>query len=319
MMRRCRRLLFTVIITAGYASSFAQLADSSLLSDTDAELSFADSLSIFSLIDSLLQQGDLDASQLAARLSYNSNVLSTGRTLGIENFGLSSGVSYYHKSGLYADVSGFWSKDFSPSYYLTIASLGYMHDFSKHFSIMAGYDRYFYNVNEDAYVPYKNTLSFTPVLEFKPVQLSATYSFYFGDAHVHRIMPSLGFLFEKRKFLGTDRISVTPTVYALYGNETLIDVEFIFPKNRREFLEFLREYKMGGLKPLETERKVFGLMNIAVSLPLNITYKRWGFSFSYTYSLPKALDGEPLTISESGYLSGSLTYFIGLKRHKLAL
>ena len=60
----------------------------------------------------------MGGSQLAVRLSYNSNVLSAGRTLGIENFGLAPGLSYYHKSGLYADVSGYWSKDFDPSYYL---------------------------------------------------------------------------------------------------------------------------------------------------------------------------------------------------------
>jgi hypothetical protein len=318
MMHWCRRLLFTGLITASCASSFAQLADSLILSETETEFTFADSLSIFNLIDSLLQEGDLNVSHLAGRLSYNSNVLSTGRTLGIENFGLSPGISYYHKSGFFADVSGFWSKDFDPSYYLTIASVGYMHDFSKHFSIMAGYDRYFYAVGEDSYVPYKNTLSFSSVLEFKPVQLSATYSFYFGEAHVHRIMPGLGFLFEKKKFLGMDRISLTPSIYTLLGNEVIIEVEFIFPKNREEFREY-RKYGYGGLKPVQTERNVFGLMNVAMTVPLNITYRRWGFSFSYTYNIPKALDGEALTISESSYLAGSLTYFINLRRNKLAL
>src|SRR6187399_3547601 len=142
-MHSCRRLLLTLIITACCESSFSQHADSLLLSQTETELSFDDSLSIFYLIDSLLQQGDLNVSQVAFRLSYNSNVLSTGRTLGIENFGLTPGISYYHWTGLYADVSGFWSKDFDPSYYLTIASVGYMHDFSKKFSVMAGYDHYF--------------------------------------------------------------------------------------------------------------------------------------------------------------------------------
>jgi len=60
-------------------------------------------------------------------------------------------------------------------------------------------------------------------------------------------------------------------------------------------------------------------MNYAITVPLSVTHKNWGFSFSYTYNIPKALPGEPLTISESSYLSGSLTYFLGLKRNKLAL
>src|SRR5688500_15690403 len=127
-MRFCRRLFFIIVLAASCTLSGAQDADSLVLSQVDTDLSLQDSLSIFHLIDSLLQQGDFEASQLAVRLSYNSNVMSTGRTLGIDNFGLSPGVSYYHKSGLYADLSGFWSKNFDPAYYLTVTSLGYMHD-----------------------------------------------------------------------------------------------------------------------------------------------------------------------------------------------
>ncbi len=148
------------------------------LSQVEDILSFEDSLSIFNLIDSLLQNAEVESSQFGIRLAYNSNVLSAGRTLGIENFGLSSGLSYYHKSGFYGDLSGFWSKDFDPKYYLTIASVGYMYSFPKVFSIMAGYDRYFYNMqSEDEYIPYKNTLSVTPLFEVKPFMLAINYSY----------------------------------------------------------------------------------------------------------------------------------------------
>src|SRR5690349_16885518 len=167
-----KRWLFTCLLAASTLFSKAQDADSLLLSGIDDALSFEDSLSIFSTIDSLLQMGDLNASQLAVRLSYNSNVMSAGRTLGIQNFGLAPGISYYHKSGLYADVSGYWSQDFEPTYYLTITSLGYMHSFSKYFSIMGGYDHYFYNFGEDTYIPYRNALAITPLLEFKTLTFS---------------------------------------------------------------------------------------------------------------------------------------------------
>jgi hypothetical protein len=316
-MNWCRRLLFTFLGSVSFIAMNAQ-DDTSLLSEVETELTFEDSISIFNLIDSLLQQGDLDASQLGVRLSYNSNVLSTGRTLGINNFGLSPGVSYYHKTGLYADVSGYWSKDFDPSYYLTVISLGYMRDFSKYFSVMAGYDRYFYVVDDNHYVPYKNTLSLTPVLEFKPFVLSVTYSFYFGDAHVHRIMPSLGVTFQKKKLFGIDRIAMSPAFFTLLGNEVFTEIEFVAPKTRLEGLKNLVEYK-SWFKPVYKNINVFGVMNYAISIPLSITHKNWSFSFSYTYNIPKALDKEPLTISESSYLSGSLTYFINLKRNKLSL
>jgi hypothetical protein len=310
----CRRWLLTIILAVSSASSFAQETDSLILSEVDNVLTFDDSLSIFDLIDSILQVGDIAGSQLAARLGYNSNVLSAGRTLGIENFGLSPGLSYYHKSGLYGDVSGFWSKDFDPSYYLTVASIGYMHSFSKKISFMAGYDRYFYNIrSDDEYIPYKNTLSVTPIVDLKPVLLSINYAFYFGDAYVHRIMPGVSLVLEKKKILKIDRVAISPTFFMLLGNETITELEYDGPslKNRIEYGTWFRI--------IETNKNVFGVMNYAFSLPLTVSHKAFGFSFTYTYNIPKALPGEPLTISESSFLSGSITYFINFKRKKFPL
>lgn len=300
-MRWCRHLFVTFLLTASCIAVVAQDADSLLLSDVETEFSFEDSLSIFNLIDSLLQQRDLGGSQLVVRLSYNSNVQSTGRTLGIENFGLSPGISYYHKTGFYGDVSGFWSKDFDPTYYLTVGSLGYMHDFSKYFSFMAGYDRYFYSTaDEGSYIPYKNSLSVTPILELKPISISANYSYYFGDQIAHRIMPGISISLEKNKLWNIDRIAISPSFYALFGDETIITLEFLRIGRR--------------LVEVNTTRKVFGIMNYAISAPISIRINQWAFSFAYTYNIPKALPGETLTFSESTYLSASLIYLLNFNR-----
>ncbi|NJM26513.1 MAG: hypothetical protein HC859_14580 [Bacteroidia bacterium] len=196
-------------------------------------LSYTDSLNIFTLIDSLLSMDDPLGSQLAVRLSYNSNVLSNGRTLGIEQFGLTPSLTYYHKSGAYADVSGYWSQDFVPHYYLTVTSVGYMRVFSKHFTAMAGYDRYWYHgTDNDNYIPYNNTLSVTPILDVKPFSLSVSYSFYFGDQTAHRILPGISATLQKHKLWGIDRIAVTPTFYMLLGNETITEIRY--PETLRE-------------------------------------------------------------------------------------
>lgn len=318
-MRWCRTWFVVYILTASSAICFAQEADSLFLSEVDDALTFEDSLDIFNLIDSILQYGNLGGSQLAVRLSYNSNVLSAGRTLGIENFGIAPGISYYHKSGLYADISGYWSKDFDPSYYLTIGSLGYMHSFSKKFSIMGGYDHYFYNVdNNDVYVPYKNTLSVTPILELKPLLFTMNYSFYFGDSYANRIMPGFSLILEKRNLGIIDRIAISPSAFVLFGDERLTEVEFVAPKSIAEARANKRQY--GTIfRLVETTTTVFGIMNYSFGLPFTVTANNWTLNFTYMYSIPKALPGEPLTISESSYLSGSLTYFINFKRKKFAL
>lgn len=231
----CRRCAFSVMLFCSSLCVKAQSDEFSLASDT--VLSKSDSLSIFSLIDSLLDLQQLESSQLAVRLSYNSNVLSAGRTLGIQNFGLSPGVSYFHRSGLYGDISGFWSNDFVPSYYLTVVSAGYIIDVSRRVSIMTGYDRYFYNFTSDFYIPYKNTLSVTPMLDIKPVSFSANYPFYFGDQSAHRIMPGMIVTAEKRNLWKIDRISVSPSVFALWGNEVITELEYVLPATFRERLE----------------------------------------------------------------------------------
>lgn len=305
-MRKHRCWLLIWFLSA--STTYGQDAD--ILFSDDSTFSPADSLSIFTLIDSLLNLDELSSSQFAIRLSYNSNVLSAGRTLGIQNFGLAPGISYYHKSGWYADLSGYWSKDFQPKYYLTVVSAGYMKDLSKHFSVMANYDRYFYHFDDELDLPYRNTLSVTPIAEVKNVSLLMNYAFYFGDRFAHRIMPGLSYRFSRKKTLKLDRISITPAVYVLWGNEVITSLEYVRPESVREAIANFRKYGT-RFRILEKSKDVFGIMNYAISLPLSVSKGNFGFSFSYTYNIPKALPGETLTIAESTYISASAMLLLG--------
>src|SRR5688572_27933673 len=105
-MRIPKRWLCLFICSASYGQLLAQDADSLLRApsdslsqlSTESALSYSDSLNIFNLIDSLLTlEENVINSQLGLRWNYNSNVLYAGQTLGINNFGLSPGVSFYHK------------------------------------------------------------------------------------------------------------------------------------------------------------------------------------------------------------------------------
>jgi hypothetical protein len=321
-MTQCKGWLIIIILSASWCGK-AQDADSlsletdSLFTRTDSLLTYNDSLNIFQLIDSLLLLEKTEiGSQLAVRLAYNSNVLSAGRTLGIDQFGLMPGLSYYHKTGFYGDLSLYWSNNFEPEYYLTILTAGYMHTFSRHFSIIANYDRYFYRFEED-FTPYKNAFMFSPFLDFKPFSFRCDYSYFFGDQDAHRIMPSISGILEKKGLFGIDKISFTPGIFMLLGNETL--TEIIFPVTLAEWREAIILYSQGLPWYTVKTQNVFGVMNYAFTAPLNINHKNWNFSFSYTYNIPKALPGEPLQLSESGYLSAGLTYFISFRRPKRIL
>lgn len=317
---RTLRLLFINLIVSASSALQAQDADSLLLGDDLDFLITSDSLSLFRLVDSLLNAESLsDASQLATRLGYNSNVLAAGRTLGIENFGLSLGLSYYHKSGVFADISGFGSKDFEPKYYLTIASLGYSHIFTKNFSFITSYDRYFYHTGgDDFYIPYKNSFTVSPLFDIKFVNLGLAYSYYFGDKNVHRITPSLGLSLHKRNVGPFTRVALLPSFLLLYGNETFTESEVLIPQTRRQALEYYRTY--GKIFPvIEKTRNEFGLMNYSFTVPLSLSMRNLNFGITYVFNIPKALPSERLTFSESSFLSANFTYYFTFGTHKKSL
>lgn len=304
-----QRWLITFILSTACISTYAQEVDSLFLHE---ELTSDDSLSIFRLIDSLMTLESIEQSQLVARLNYNSNVLSAGRTLGIEQFGVSPGISYYHKTGLFADVTSYWSNDFDPKLYLTTASLGYMHIFSKRFSAITSFDHYFYHQQDDSFLPYTNAITVSPSVDFKFLSFRLDYSFYFGDAYANRIMPSLTVKLRKTNILGFDRISIYPSCYVLFGDETITELSLVPPSSLRELAYNLEHYNM-RFSPKTTERIVFGVMNYSFSLPVNFTLKNWLINVSYTYSIPVALEDEPLTLEESGFISAGISYFISMK------
>lgn len=311
-MQRVRVCLIVLLASVSSPALWAQDTDS-LLHDASTELTFEDSLSIFKLIDSLLMLESFNTSQLAARLSYNSNVLWAGRTLGIENFGLAPGLSYYHKSGLYADLSAYWSNDFEPKYYLTITSAGYMRSLSSKFSFIASYDHYFYNLDEK-YIPFSNALIVSPFLDLKPFTIRLDYSFYFGDETAHRLMPSLGISLKKKKFLNIDKISFSPSAFMLLGSATI--TEITFPSTRQEWIAAYIRMRQGLPWYIISSENVFGIMNYSFLLPLTVSHKNWNYSISYSYNIPKALRGETMLLSESGFLSVSVAYFIDLRSKK---
>jgi hypothetical protein len=312
------RFLFLLLFVSTSSALHAQDVDSLLLGDDLDFLISGDSLSVFSLIDSLLNADTNPQSQLALRLGYNSNVIAAGRTLGIENFGLAPGITYYHKSGFFADVSGFWSKDFDPSYYLTIASVGYSPIISKKFGLMATYDRYFYHTNtEDAYIPYKHAASMNGSFDHRWLNTGLTYSFYFGDKTVQRIIPSIGATFEIKKKALIKRIAILPTFYLLLGDEIFYSTEVLVPRTRLEALYNYRTY--GKVFPtIVTEKREFGLMNYSFTLPISISIGKTNLLVTYVYSIPNALPSENLTFSESSFITAAFSWLPTFKSRKSA-
>lgn len=264
-----------------------------------------DTLSLFSLIDSVMNmEAPAIKSQLITRLGYNSNVVSASRTLGFNQFGMAPGVSYYHKSGMYADVTGYWSNEYSPNYYLTVASAGYMNSPTKWWSFMAEYNRYLYSdVSEDIYIAYKNNVGVSNFFDVKPFTFRLDYQYYFGDKQAHRINPSVMLNIEKRNLGKINRITFFPTVSLLTGSEQITETKAY----AQTFLESLIRLRRGLPLFYEETQTKFGTLNYSFVAPLSINIKDWFFIISYTYNIPKSLPGETITLVNSGYISASIS------------
>ncbi len=318
MSRAKLALAATLLMATGYAyaQEHPSVQDSvlsaptpggldSLLLKVDSLWTLQDSLNLFEIIDSLIRLEDKTDDQLVLRLAYNSNVLSAGRTLGISQFGLAPGISFYHRTGLFADVSGFWSDDYEPNYYLTIASAGYMNTWGK-YTLMASYDHYFYHDADEVYTPYSNMIGLSNFVDFKWVSFRFDYSLFFGQEAVNRLLPGITFTAQKRQLWGIDRIRIYPTAWVLFGDAVVTQQIYY------SGLEFLLRLRRGLPLSYTISSREFGLMNTAFSLPLTVSEKNWTFTVSYIYNIPRALPGETLTYSATGFLSASITYFIGL-------
>lgn len=306
--------------TLAHSSGGGSAALSASLDSLNQVFSAEDSLEIFDLIDSLLRLdaslASTERSQLAVRLGYNSNITSDNRTFNIAQFGLAPGIAYYHKSGAYADVSSYWSQEFNPNFYLTVTSAGYMHTFSKRYSILAEYSHYFYNQPSDSTVsvPYTNNIGVSNYFDFKPVMLRLDYYLYFGERTAHRIMPNIGLNLTKRNWLGLDRVLFFPSVGVIFGSELVTEYFNYSPAKTRLILLYNQLYSRNVLPYGTNEHTEFGIMNYGFTLPLSVVEKDWAFLVSYTYNMPKALPGEELSLESAGYLSFSITKYFSFKK-----
>ncbi|MBK8292477.1 MAG: hypothetical protein IPK96_17600 [Flammeovirgaceae bacterium] len=264
-----------------------------------------DSLQFFSFMDSLINLSvPTLRSQMFVRLGYNSNVVSASRTLGFNQFGLAPGLSYYHKTGLYADLTGYWSDEYDPSYYLTVATLGYMNSPTRWWSFMTEYSRYIYtNTSEDQYIAYNNNLGVSNFFDVKLLTFRLDYQFYFGDKQAHRINPSLIINLEKTKWGKIDRLSFYPTCSVLFGSEQITET---IPY-AQTYIGILFRLRRGLPLYYEQTTTEFGVLNYSFVAPLLLLLRTGLFIASYTFNIPKALPGETLSLTDSGYLSASIS------------
>jgi hypothetical protein len=293
--------------------------DSLLLADMES-----DTLSLLDLIDSLIAL-DFSINTLSFRAGYTSSILNAGRDYGFKQYGFSSGISYYHKSGIYVDGLGYWNSETQPNYYLTTFSAGYIGSILKKWSYLVSYDHLFYNKSAEVSLEYPltNAVNFSSYYDLKYLSAGFDYSFLFGSESAHRIRPNIAGVIRTNKIGFIDRITFMPGASMLFGNSTILttSVNKILVRqiiDRMGLRRFQQLYKYNREQVeeiiLETSSNdVFGLMNYSFSLPIYIYMGNFILMTSYTLNKPVALPGEFIDLDPNSYFGVSLIYNIYFK------
>ena len=324
--------LFIVILSISYSGSAQETPtpiDSLDLSILD-ELEM-DTLTLIDLIDSLMSFEPI-TSQISVNAGYISQITSSGRDLDINQFGFNSGIGYYHKSGWFATINGFWYSDFEPAYSLTAFSAGYLKLINKQIGIIASVDHSIYT--DKSLQALNNSGNLMVILDLGKLEFYNDYALYFGNGTAHRINPGINLDLKVKKLPFFDQLFFRPAFNVIFGDTEIVNTQLLSTDdaNFERYLRFrprLANY-LGdnptqeqidiflALYPRAAEfieysnQSIFGLMNYAFSVPITLSKNQFSFHANYTYNVPRALPGELFELSPNDYISLSLSYKFSL-------
>lgn len=349
-------LLFVIQLAYAQEEDYDALLDYYLESDSillnELELQLAsDSLDIFDLMDSLLLS-DYRYSQLSIRMGYTSDITYAGRNFGFNQYGLNGGLAYYHKSGLFADLSGYWNSSLDPSYNPTITTLGYLGNFTHKWTYTLSYDHFFYREpkEEDSqvYFPLTNSINASTYYDIGKFTAATDYSFMLGDETAHRLRFNILYNISKNNWGFIDRFVFMPSASILLGNATIYQInpvyqelnlgtryeirqlmydeygdtliKYLWRNKREEYLKLEKavyENNQDQFVTYEYEQdNQFGIMNYSFSAPFYFYIDNFTLALSYIYNIPVPLPGEDLQLDNNSYIGASLIYNIPLKKKK---
>lgn len=214
--------MFRLVAIAWLIShSYLSIAQDSNLSYADQLLALEqemDSLSIFNLLDSILLDNPLESNQFNIRFGVTSSVTSAGRDYNINQTGYSAGLSYFHKSGIYMDASGYWNSGVTPAYNPTIISGGYLGTLSKKWTYSLDYEHWFFNPKDSSENNLTNSVGTSVNYDFGNGYFGLDYSYLFGKETSHRFIGSLTGTINLGKWGIFKSVNLYPTVSAMAGN-----------------------------------------------------------------------------------------------------
>ncbi len=267
--------------------------------------------------------------EINVRVNYTSRAVFSGRDFGVHEWMSTPSITYYAKSGFYADLSGYYLSESLPHYELTALSVGYLGVVSSYFSVTGELSRTILSQKgQQNLLPYSADASVTYAIS--PL-LSATtdYNLLFGNATAHRLRLSVSAYASRkitRSAFGLKRVSLIPALTAILGTETsafnlyqpstAVATGAAATATSRRLLRIqqrLQARKNGTTaSPLaDTGSDKFGLMAVDLSVPIRITFTSFRIGLTNHVVRPfKIYADEELSTNALYYADVSLTWII---------
>lgn len=236
MRRATTILVLLIVVFSGFSQDTLSYAEQ--LKAIEEEM---DSLSIFNLIDSLFTLDLNPASELNVRLAYTTNVTSAGRDYDISQSAISPGISYYHKTGLYGDLTGYWNSGVEPGYNPTILSAGYLGSFkNSKWNYSLDLEKWFFNPKDSSDNPLAQSIGTSLSYDFNWGFASVDYSFLFGETKANRLITNLTGTINLGKWWIFKSVSIYPSISMMTGNSDITLLRYTTQQVREETANRIR-------------------------------------------------------------------------------
>lgn len=263
--------------------------------------------------------------ELNVRLNYTSRAVFSGRDFGVREWLSTPSITYYAKSGFYADISGYYLSQSLPHYELTALSVGYLGILNSYFAVSGELSRTLLSQKgQPNLLPYSADASLS--YNLSPVFSATTdYNLLFGNATAHRLRLSVSAYASKKlvsSSFGLKRISVIPALTAIMGTETSAynlyqpaAVTGAVPTAATTRLARIRQRLLArrnsALAPADAGYNGFGLMALDLSVPIRITFTNFRIGLTNHLVRPfKLYDDEDLSTDALYYADISVTWII---------
>ncbi|MEM9895268.1 MAG: hypothetical protein AAF789_02765 [Bacteroidota bacterium] len=255
-----------------------------------------DSISIFYFLDSVLSQDFRLSNEFNVRMSYTSSITAAGREFVPNQVGFAPGVSFYHRTGLFGDLSSFHDTGSELTYNPVILNVGYLTTKPSMLNFSVDFERWFYFSESETMDNFNNALSAGVSLQKGRFSLQADYSFLFGDAVAHRIIPTLSYQLRLGDFWKFKSITLHPSASLIAGNLDYIQMRV----DQRE----LDERVVGSLLQIESFENLTENQNRFLRLLVTISARDGIISAEARNMLLRSLrESLPLTAANQAELA----------------